>query len=213
LDYQYQQISPGDYHQPGPGRAFYALGIVILIAGIGFFVMFLFTGIVGLAGRTTRVVVPGEKELVLSEPGKYTVFHEYKSVIDGKVYASSPQLADLDITLRDQASEEKVKLSPTAVSSTYNIGGRSGYGVFDFRIDRPGTYLLSANYLEDRPGPETVLAVSHGFVTDLVKLIFASIGILFGTLAVSILIIVITLVKRRNAIDRQKKWGPYPNIV
>jgi len=51
---------------------------------------------------------------------------------------------------------------------TYTIGNRSGIGLFDFTIDKPGTYELSGSYpftvvgQQQGQGPEIVLSLIHG---------------------------------------------------
>jgi len=38
--------------------------------------------------RLIRVVVPGSAVLTLDKPGSYTIYHEKKSTVDGRYYAS-----------------------------------------------------------------------------------------------------------------------------
>lgn len=198
--------------QSPPSRAWYGLAIIVLLTGIALFVMFLMKGIIGFTGGMTQVVVPGSETLDLKKPGKYTIFHEHRSVIEGKVYASGAQLADMEIRVIDHASGADLVLSPVMGSSNYSMGGRQGYGVFNFQVAGPGKYELVAEYKDGHTGPETVLAISGGFVENLVITILGSIGILFGTITVTVLIVVITALKRSKARSRASITGAYEKI-
>ena len=70
-----------------PSRWYYVLAGVVLAAGLAGFSLLLFNGLSSLTGGLSQMVVPGQHELVLSETGGYTVFHEYQSVVGNKVYS------------------------------------------------------------------------------------------------------------------------------
>ncbi|MFO8058094.1 MAG: hypothetical protein R6V10_12425 [bacterium] len=175
-------------------------GLIILI-GIGGFVFFLFSSITGITDSLTQVLVPGEKRLTLTESGNYTVFIEHKSVYQGRVYtAGGSSGLQLTVTAEDTGRELEVK--PAASSATYNVGGRSGSAVWSFRVDRPGDYIISADYPDGREGGEMVLAVGNRFMKDLMTSIFGGLGILFVALALGTAIIVIVIIRR-------VRWGKH----
>lgn len=193
------QFTRPPYDEIRPRRAYFGVAAVIFILGVALFVMFLFQSLLGMTSDLTRVLVPGESEVKLAAPGDYTIFHEYKSIMNGKVYAGNVNISNLTISLRNQDTGEEAALAPTTAGSNYNLGGRSGYGVYNFKIERPGVYVLSAEYEEGRGQGDTVLAISHGFIGNLLKTIFGGIGIFFGTVLISVLIVVVTLIKRKKA--------------
>jgi hypothetical protein len=206
---------PQPYYGPppaGPSRAWYGLAIIIFLTGLSLFIMFLLKGILGMTGDMIQVVVPGSRVMELNEPGDYTIFHEYRSVVDGKVYASGAQLANMEIRVIDRASGADLPLSPVMGSSNYSMGGRQGYGVFNFQVSSPGEYEIIAEYTRGHTGPQTVLAISGGFVEELVITILGSIGILFGTITVTVLIVVITAIKRSKARSQASMTGGYEKI-
>ena len=111
-----------------PSRWYYALAGAVLVAGLVGFVLILFSGISGITGGLTQMVVPGRHELALTEAGKYTVFHEYRSVVGNKVYSMRQGgLPGLECSLSRKATGETVPLSRSAMNSTYTMGSRSGY--------------------------------------------------------------------------------------
>lgn len=190
-----------------PGRWLYVLAVLILAAGIASFVYLLTTNITGIANSNQQMVVPGSGEIVLDKPGEYTIFHEYESVSEGRIYSSHPSLGGLKCSLYDKYANQEIKLFVPWGSSKYEVGGRKGVSVFVFTIDKPGTYVLSAQYDKNTDGPKTVLAVGQGFGGKLLVTIFGGIGILFVSIAAFIIIIMVTSRKRRkNRLELQEKF-------
>jgi hypothetical protein len=182
-----------------PSRAYYGLAVVVFIAGWVLFGWFLFRNLSGISGKLQQVVVPGKVELALSKPGEYTIYHEYQSVVGSKIYSAEKNLPGLDCALVSKTTGSKVALSPASVSSSYAVGSRSGVAVFDFRIDQPGVYELSAGYPEGQEGPEVVLAVGQGFAIGIVTTVFGGLAIVFGSMAAATAIALVTLIKRDKA--------------
>ena len=139
---------------------------------------FLSSRLSGLGEGLVQVVVPGEAELTLDKGG-YTIFHESRSTVDGRIY-SVDGISDLGVTLTSAAGEP-VTLTPTSMSSTYEFAGRSGAAVLEFDIENPGVYLLSVAYREGTTGPQTVLAVGKGLISGgLVLTLLGALGLAFG---------------------------------
>jgi hypothetical protein len=63
-----------------------------LLIGGGLFFYMLFHGIMHVTDSLTQVVAPGKAELDL-QPGRYSVFLEEQSTLNGKIYSTSNQLA------------------------------------------------------------------------------------------------------------------------
>lgn len=97
-------------------RRKYILGSVLGIIGIiGFiiFVVFLFKQIKEQTPKI-QVVVPGMHEIELGEPGQYTIFYEYRSVIDNKIYMTGEALpAEILVTLYHRAGDKEVGFRTT----------------------------------------------------------------------------------------------------
>ena len=157
-----------------------------------------------------QVVVPGSSDITLSQPGKYTVFYEYRSMVGNRVYSTGETIPSIQVNLVSKDTGDEVPLSSASVNRTYAIGSRSGVGLFDFVIDQPGTYELSASYPgQQEEGQEIVLAIIH---TSVIEKIFSSImgtvtsaiAIMFIPFVVGVTIIIITFIKRRKARARTR---------
>jgi hypothetical protein len=179
----------------GPSRIFYGVAAGVLAVGMYAFVAFLLSGLNDLSAGP-QIVVPGSREIDLDEPGHYTVFHEYNSVVDGKVYRSAGVAPALACSLRSVATGQVIELAPASMNSRYSMGSRAGVSVFEFDLAAPGRYEFSGRYDDDARGPEVVFAVSRGFVWRLLMVIFGSIGILFASVGAAIAIAVLTGVTR-----------------
>jgi hypothetical protein len=182
-----------------PGRGYYGLAAIVFISGWVLFGLFLFRNLSGISSKLQQVVVPGKTELSLNRPGSYTIYYEQESVVGSKVYSTSRSLSGLECTVTAKATGEEVTLSRAAVSSRYAVGGRSGYSVFDFKIDRPGVYEIAAQYSEGQEGPQVVLAVGQGFTMGVLTTVFGGLAILFGSIGLAVAIAVYTAVKRHKA--------------
>lgn len=177
-------------------RGYYVLAGVVFVGGWVLFALFLFKSLSGMGARLQQVVAPGETDLTLREPGNYTIFYEYHSVIGDKVYSTDESLSGLRCVLVSKANNSKVALSPSSMNSTYELGGRSGRSIFDFRIDQPGVYAISAGYPQGQQGPEVVLAVGKDFTTRLFATILEALALVFGTMGIAVTITLVTLLKR-----------------
>lgn len=197
------------------------IGIIVLIGGPAISSAILFSTIFSNIGNMTeipsiQVVVPGSSDITLSQPGKYTVFYEYRSMIGNRIYSTGEDIPGIQVNLISKDTGEEIPLSSASINTTYTIGGRSGIGLFDFDIDEPGIYVLSASYLptqgqgqEEEQGQEIVLAVFHSSAIEkLFGSIMGTVGgamaIVFVPFVVGVAIIVITFIKRRKARTRAR---------
>jgi hypothetical protein len=182
-----------------PSRWYYVLSGIVLVAGLAGLWFFLLSGVSTLTKGLIQIVVPGQQELILSETGKYTVFHEYRSIVGNKVYSMAKgRLSGLQCGLTSKATGERIPLYGAIMNSKYSLGSRSGIAVFNFRINSPDTYVFSAQYPPGKDGPEVVLSVSHGFAKDLLVTILGGLGILFGSAGAATVIAAITSERRRR---------------
>lgn len=153
---------------------------------------------------SVQVVVPGRNDIRLSEAGKYTIFYEHKSVVENSVYSTSEDIPGIQVVLTTEDAGTEIPLSKRSMSSSYTIGGRSGVSLFDFTIDRPGTYEIAASYPSSIHGPQIVLAIFHAssidkLFSDIMNLALRGFALVFVPFAVGIAIIVVTFIKRRKA--------------
>jgi hypothetical protein len=179
-----------------PGRLWYVLAAVIALGAWAAMALFLVSRISDSTARMTRVLVPGQTDLVLKEPGTYTIFHEYQSTFEGRVYDVA-NVSGLIITVR--AGGAVIPLVATS-GTRYRVGSRAGRSLFDFDVRTPGTYQVSASYDGGRKEPQTVLAIDRGFVGDLVMTILGALALALGGMGIAVAISVVVFLKRRRAL-------------
>lgn len=162
------------------------------------------TGLLGLTDDLQQVVVPGTTELMLEETGSYTIFYEYRSTVDGRVFRTPESVSGLNVELVSLDTGEAIPLTSPGSDSDYSIRGRAGRSVLSFRIDQPGRYALTGEYASGAQGPEVVLAIGHGFGRELfltIVIAFAAATVFcLSTIAAIALVIVTTVRTRRETV-------------
>jgi hypothetical protein len=198
-----------------PSAWSYALAAIPLVIGCVALAVILFLGISGtvdsaqnLSGGMTRIAVPGRAALTLDEVGGYTIFHEYQTVFNGRVY-SNTAMSPMDCTLTSTTTGASVPIQLAAFSSTYEFGRQAGQSVMQFEITEPGTYDFSCRYTSGAAGPEIVLAIGHGFMGNILGVVFGALGSVFGSIAVvfgsvilALIIVIIITVRRYRSKQR-----------
>jgi hypothetical protein len=179
-----------------PSRWYYVLAGLVFVGGMALFAWFLFKSLSGMGDKLQQVVAPGDTDLTLREPGNYTIFYEYQSVVGDKVYSTGQSISGLSCALVAKTTNSKIPLSRSSMNSSYVLNGRSGRSIFDFRIDQPGVYALSATYPQGQQGPEIVLAVGKDFTAGLFLTILRAFALFFGSIGIAVAIMVVTLVRR-----------------
>lgn len=186
----------------GPSRWYYGLAAFIAVAGIALSISTMISGISSMGSEMQQVVVPGNSDLQLLEVGEHTIFYENQSVVDGRVYSTGDDIPGLQIEVKNKTTGIKVATYTPGGSFSYSFGGRTGRSVLAFNIDRPGTYVLSAGYPEGISGPQVVLAVGHGLAGSIVSGIMLPMVLFFGSIAVAVIIVILTYLKRHEAAKR-----------
>jgi hypothetical protein len=181
-----------------PGRIWYAAAVLLAVAGWIAAAVVVVSGIARSAERMSRVLVPGQAEMVLDKAGTYTIFHEHHSTIENRVYTVET-VSGLAVSVRAKAGGPPLPLT-TAINSRYRYAGHSGRSLFNVEIPAPGTYIVAAAYSDGRKEPQTVLAVDRGFLGSLLSTIFGAIGLVFGGMAAGIALFVVFFIKRRKAL-------------
>jgi hypothetical protein len=182
-----------------PGRWYYALAALVFVTGCILFGLFLGSKLRGLSSSLRQIVVPGVTEITLTEPGNYMIFYERRSIVDGHVYATGEHLSGLECQLVSRATGSGVALSAPGMSTSYSIGGRAGRSIFEFYIDRPGVYILSARYTGGLTQPQVVLAVGHEFGKRVLAITVGSVIVMFALIGIALAIVIATAIKRDKA--------------
>ncbi len=186
----------------GPPRWRYALAILIVIVGMAAFSYLLINDIGNLTNSLITVMVPGSSDLNLTEPGKYTISYEYQTIVGGRVYSSDINSPNLYCRLLEKQTRSEVALHLPSIRSTYSINGRSWVSLFDFEINRSGTYELSAWYPEGQVGQQVVLAVGPNTAGGILEIILRGLVIFLGPSLIALLIIVVTYRKRKKTLEQ-----------
>jgi hypothetical protein len=157
----------------------------------------------------TQVVVPGWRDITFAKSGAYAVYYEFRSVVDGKVYASSKTPPALACTLISRSTGANVSVVPDYVeTNTYSAKGpeRAGVLIRSITIDEPGSYTFSCRYADGRSQPEIVLAVGPNLVWEFLGIaartvVTAAAGLatLVGSGALGLTVAVVIAVKRRGS--------------
>jgi len=189
-----------------PSRWYYGLAVLVLCAGVGIFVFLLIKGLSEITDKLTQMEAPGTAEMTFSEAGKYTIFYERRSVINGKVYDTGDKLSGLWCTVVSKETGEPVQLTQSSVNTRYTFGDRSGVSVLDFNIEKPGVYEVSAKYPDNPNGQKVALAVGTGVTGKIVGTALGGVAVMLGSFALAILIGVLTFVKRRRAKKALTTW-------
>jgi hypothetical protein len=126
----------------------YALAAILRAGGAGYFGYALWQGISHVSDGLVQVVVPGEAELRLRRDRLYTVFLELQSVVNGKIY-SADAVNGLECKVKLIADEAAIPMRRTLTSTSYELSGRSGRSVLEFRIPADGSYKILVQLRRD----------------------------------------------------------------
>ncbi len=171
----------------------YIIAFVIFVVGIIGFVAFLLFSISDLTDMK-QYVVPGVHTLELDDSGKYTIFHEHKSMIDGEYLYSISVPAGLKIVVTSPEGDT-ISVKPLSSGGSYSVGSREGTGVGSFEITVPGSYTLIGTFAGGNSS-KTVLTVTRGFGSRLIITVFGGMLILGGSMTLSFVLAIVTLVKQ-----------------
>ncbi len=184
--------------RPAPGRIWYAVAVLAVLSGFAGAMFVGYTKLKDVTGGLTQIVVPGGAVLTL-QPGHYTIFHEYQSAVDGRIY-SGTDISGLLVQVVPTDGLQPLALGRPGVSSTYELGGRAGQSVFAFDVTKAGEYRLAASYPEGREQPQAVLAVGQGTAWRIVSLVLSAIGLALLGVVAGVLIAVMVYRRRRAAL-------------
>lgn len=183
-----------------PSKMYYIIPAVILIFGFASFGYFLLSGIFNCVNKiNNKVIVPGSSTIELEEPGKYTIYFEQRSIVEGKLYFTS-NINGLVCSLRNIETGEYIQLNNPLITSNYSFSGLEGTSIFDFEIIKAGKYELVAGY-ESGEGEEAVLAINKGFGLSIMRTVILSTVTLLISIVASGGIFLLLYFKRKKAIN------------
>jgi hypothetical protein len=193
-------LGQGTQLRSGPSAALYVVGALAIVGGFVAGGLQCVRGFSTLDKWLTRVTVPGTEAITLDEPGRYTIYHEHETILDGELYSSADaRPGALDYVLTNKATGEPVALSAPTMNETYTFMQREGAAIMVFTVEVPGEYELTAAYRDGRTEPRLVLSVGRSVLKRMFAWMVKSVAFVGTGIIVGVVIIVVTAVGRSRA--------------
>ena len=188
-------------------RLWFVVAGALAMAGLVAAALYLAPRMAAIDQGTVRVVVPGSDVVALDKAGHYAIFHEPRSLVDGRYYASD-SVDGLRVTLVAEASGAPIALTEPKVSSSYQLSSHVGVSFLDFDIAQPGRYRLSAALANGAAEPKLVLAISQGLIGGVFQLVFRAFGMVsIGLVPAAILMVIVVLRRDKDRRERREQGG------
>ena len=181
-----------------PGRFWYGIAAVIFLFGAVSGVWMVFRAVAGIPDQLVRIMIPGSARIELDKSGTFTIYHEYRSYIDGQLYETEGSLNGLTCTVCSE-SGDVIPVFPNTMSENYSLGSREGEAIFKFTIQNPGSYQITAGYSDGRSHPRAMLAIGRNIVGNMMLAIFAPLTIIGTCTLLAGIIFIVVLIKRSQA--------------
>ena len=179
-------------------------GVPFFLIGGGFFVYTTFHGIMHVTDSLTQVVVPGNAELNL-QPGRYSVFLEEQSVVNGKIYSTTQSIDGLVCRVSSVQNGTTIAIEKSSMSTSYSVNGRSGHSVLEFPIQQAGRYAFACDYGENAKGPEVVVAVGSGVGEAVFRTVTVGLAAFFGGSGAGLIVVLVVVIKRERKRKRLRQ--------
>jgi hypothetical protein len=169
-------------------REGYYLAIVLFLAGFVGSALLTYHSIRRMYAwdeSLVRMTAPGDHDLTLTEPGRYTVFYEPEGVLEGRRYSTGDDVPAFTLRLIRKDTAALITLTASGAGDS-----SKGSAVMDFIITQPGEYHLTANFPEHddkfllavgRDANYNALLVYGGFAGSV--LLFLAASVIAGALA------------------------------
>jgi len=167
----------------GIGITFIVLSVVILATSA-------WEGFGGLGKKFQIINLPGFHELQLKEAGLYGGVYQHR----GTQPMPARQLMNMDVRILSKDTYESIPVMMNTTGQTFNRLGVRGMPLFNFLIQRPGAYTLSAIYLEGTSGPTVPIMVFPQAAQNVKQTII--VGSVFFALFLVLGIIILVNVKK-----------------
>ncbi len=196
----------------GPSRWFHLLALAMIATAAFCGYKILAVALNDMQSGLTRAIFPGEIVVPIAAPGNYVIYYESPSEIDGRVFDTGNRVPGMQFTVINNETEDKLPVDPPSFSETYEMNGRRGRSVLEFRVFKPGSYTIVGRYNDDQSDQQAVFAVGNVHIARLALLIIAgifSILILGG----GALLIIVLVEARRSSAKRKREAAVIPGSV
>jgi hypothetical protein len=184
-----------------PSRWFHLVALA-MIAAAAFCGYKIFSVALHTTQGLTRAIFPGEMAVSFATPGDYEIYYESPTEFEGRVFNTGRRVPGMKFTLINNDTEDTLPIDKPHIGETYQIGGRRGRSVLEFRVFTPGSYTVVGRYDDEQANQEAVFAVGN---LHIARLAFLTIGAIFSILLLAggALLIIVLVEARRSSAKRK----------
>ena len=165
-----------------PGLGWYALAGAVFVGGLAIAAFLVWRFVVAFE-PPTRFLAPGAAQVSIARPGEYIVWHEHRTVYQGRAYDVAPTLPDGTRYLVEAPDGQRLALEPQTGMSSEGSEGRA-ISVARFKASLAGTYRVAVEgVVEPR-----VMAVAPNRIWPVLTLAGVVSLLVLGTLGTAIAI-------------------------
>lgn len=144
-----------------------ALLMAVGVVGAG---IFIFKSYSMLGEEMQKFEMPGTAEVEFKDPGKYTFYHEFRTVVDGQnINTDDVPIEDYRFSLSERESGEEAVIIRLDGKQKYSFRDREGRTLFEAEIEQPGTYVLTGEGKAGQSGESAgsfIVTLDRGFLVQ-----------------------------------------------
>ena len=190
-------LPPGVSPKAQRGAAYFAKVAAFCVGGAVVGGLFLAWAGGDLRHDVYRVSAAAAAAFHVEAPGKFVLYHEYETVVDGRLVRRPPALPEMTWRLVAAGDSRPLTISAPRKLSRYSLGRRRGVAVGELDFPRAGDYTFTATAADAGSGAPPVVFV---IARDLPRRIWlSSLGsfVIFLAFGMAALAMVGTTVKHR----------------
>lgn len=189
-----------------PGTGWYAVAVAVALIACAGAVALVAWQLVSQE-EPARFLAPGSGSVEVSRPGRYVLWHEYRTVFENRTYDSAPKLP-ANVRFRIEAPDRSTVRLDTSASGSWNSGSVQREMFAGFDAEQTGRYTVTAQ----ADPPQRVIAVGPDPFWPLVKVVLVAIVLgatgIGGGIALGIYVLL-----RREAAASPRAAPPAPGTV
>lgn len=147
----------------------YIASVLLLVVGVVGAGIFIFKSYSMLGEEMQKFEMPGTAEVEFKDPGKYTFYHEFRTVVDGEnINTDDIPIEDYRFSLTHSETGEESLLIRLDGEQKYSFRDREGRTLFETEIDEPGTYVLigEGETGKDAAASSFIVTLDRGFLVQ-----------------------------------------------
>jgi hypothetical protein len=185
-----------------PSRWFHLVALAMITAAVFCGYKIIAVAVNSMQDGLTRAIFPGELVVPISAPGNYVIYYESPSEFGGRIFDTGGRVPGMKFTVINNETEGTLPVAQPSFNETYEMNGRRGRSVLEFRVFKPGSYTVVGRYDDDQANQEAVFAVGNVHIARLALLV---IGGIFSILALGggALLISVLIEARRSSTKRK----------